>query len=885
MTANNLALIVLIHNQSQNLPRLIAAYKGLASSPALFVFVLDRCTDNSKLILESSGLNCKIVEVRLASLFRAGANRDIGLCEAERHLPGCDVVFLDGDCVPTPGLIEAHARNLSLNRNFPTTTISRRINENEIGQDLHDDTRIIHARANRRVFGNSDRLVMTKVPANSRMLTWSCNLGLNRKMIDLCRWANDQLSNEQGRVFNDAFDGRWGGEDDFVGLTASYFGGAVIAIDPKHHVRHIWHVSRQSDEYARTMRVKTGQLKDLAKQTGALGFTRIDASNAIEDVDRCAAATAVDLRDPVLQLAFDSVGASGNFEVSGLATAFSYPMWIFNQSAVEANNRDKERWIELRTKLFKLYALDLPASKLSGLTWNFKPLTRSMCCVCGSDRGIASNGRCRSCNSYPWHRLASKFVGKYSGHRAIFNPDTRAEQLVFSDWDKYSYSGMSGVKADLEQLSIPDEMYDVTYSAHTLEHVKDDRKALRELHRITKLGGLVVFSVPLSEEGRTAEDLGPLTKEERTTRFWWHDHWRLYGRDAAQRFADLGFDVELHQAAQHGHIDGVSPDETVFVLRKLGVHVKQQLTPKSLYLDVYDSCNYACKHCSIHQLRDEQQVNIDLYRAAVAEFAVLGGTDMQFGSGETLLKRQIVLDLISAGSRHGLTCNIVTNGSTITTQQQANDLKDAGLHAATISVDSHVAAEHDAVRGVPGAFDRAINAGALLRNAGVQTKASCVLNRSNMDAFPEYANTMRKLGFQSVGFTLLEPTFALSRFKRDEYYEQNRVTDHVRLRQVLLSAIHSCVYTHEDIDRVASAVERGSPANGDCDSSERNVMIGRDGQVRLCYGKAPIGTFQSAGDLRRIWQSAVALNRRYEDRRCSRPCAISDCHRRKSLNS
>lgn len=884
MTANNLALVVLIHDQAQNLPRLIAAYKGLASQPALFVFVLDRCTDNSKSILASSGLNCSIVEVSHTATFMAGANRDLGLLEAEKQLPNCDVVFLDGDCVPTRDLIEAHARNLNVNRDFPTATIGRRVNENGAGEDLHDDTRIIHARANRRVFGTEDRLVLTKVPANSRMLTWSCNLGLNRKMIELCRWTNNQISATSGRVFNDAFDGRWGGEDDFVGLTASYFGAAVIALSPKHHVRHIWHVSRQNDAYARTMRVKTGQLKDLAKQTGALGVTRIDTCSALEDVDRCASAARVDLNDPVLQEAFKSVDATDLFERAGLTTAFSYPMWVFNQRMFEASANKKSHWIELRTKLFKLYSTDIPAERLKYLSWKFEPLTRATCCVCNSDRGIASNGRCRNCNAYPWHRLASKFVKQYTGHRAIFNPDTRAEKIIFGDWDQYSYSGISGVRADLEKLPIPDEMYDVTYSAHTLEHVKNDRKALRELHRITKLGGLAIFSVPLCEDGRTSEDLSNLTKEERTARFWWHDHWRLYGRDAAQRFADAGFDVELHQAAQHGHIDGVAPDETVFVLRKVGAHVKQQYVPRSLYLDVYNSCNYACKHCTIHQLKDDGAIDVERYKAMIAEFALMGGRDLQFSSGETLLKRSIVLELIAAGKQRGLNCNIVTNGSTITVAEHAAQLQEAGLDAAIISIDSHVATKHDETRGVAGAFDRALTTGAMLRAVGIKTKASCVLTRANIADFPAYAEYMRAQGFDDVSFTLLEPTFALSRFKHDDYYAQNRITDAAELDKALRAAKRFCGYSISDIERCVNIISQGVGAS-DCDSSERNIIVSRDGKIRLCYGKSSVGEYAVPGDLRRVWESALSFNRRYEDRHCTRACAISDCHRRRALNS
>jgi MoaA/NifB/PqqE/SkfB family radical SAM enzyme/SAM-dependent methyltransferase len=881
--SNNLALVVLIHNQAQNLPRLIAAYKGLASPPALFVFVLDRCSDDSKAQLERSGLRTLIIEVNHTSNFMAGLNRDIGLRAAEKQLPGCDVVFLDGDCVPTPELLEAHARNLSVNRDFPITTIARRVNEDQNGRDLHDDNRIIHARATRRVFGKADRLVLTKAPANSRLLTWSCNLGLNRKMIELCRWVNNQLCQERDRVFNDAFDGRWGGEDDFIGLTASYFGAAVVAIDPKHHVRHIWHVSRQNDAYARTMRVKTGQLKDLAKQTGALGITRIDTCNALEDMERCAAADSVRLLDPVLSKAVSTTGATVNFELAGLATALSYPMWIYGQQkTIDGDLRG--RWADLRAKLFKLYELDLEPNVLKELTWNFKPATRCVCVICKSDRGFASNGRCRACNSYPWHRLASKFVNSFTGHRAVFNADTRAEKLLFEDWDRYSYSGMSGVKADLEQLSIPSEMYDVTYSAHTLEHVKNDRRALNEIHRITKLSGVSIVSVPIDENGRTIEELGPMTKEERTARFWWHDHWRVYGRDAAQRFADTGFEVELRQAATYDHIDGVAPDETIFVLRKLGVSLKPQLVPRSLYLDVYNSCNYACKHCAIHQLNDSGNVDVDRYKAMIVEFALMGGRDLQFSSGETLLKRSIVLELVSAGKQHGLNCNIVTNGSTITTPEHAKQLKDAGLDFAIISVDSHFAAKHDETRGVTGAFERALSASALLNAVGVKTKASCVLTRSNVADFPAYAEYMKSRGFSDVSFTLLEPTFALSRFKQDEYYAQNRITDVVELDRSLRAAQRFCSYSNADIERCVSIVENGV-SHSDCDSSERNVIVSRDGKVRLCYGKGSVGEYLVPGDLRRIWESAVSFNRRYEDRHCLRACAISDCHRRKALNS
>jgi MoaA/NifB/PqqE/SkfB family radical SAM enzyme/SAM-dependent methyltransferase len=885
---NNLALVILIHDQARNLPRLIKAYKGLAEKPALFVFVLDRCQDNSRSILESSDLNAVIVDVAPTGSFMAGSNRDVGLRVAEEKLPNCDVLFLDGDCEPTTELIASHVRNLQLNASYPTVTVGRRIDENEVGDILHDDTRIIHARVNRRVFGNGDRIVLPKSAANCRMLTWSCNLGLNRKMIELCRWTNNAIGNEKERVFNDAFDGRWGGEDDFVGLTASYFGAVVIALDPKQHVRHIWHKSRQNDAYARTMRVKQGQLKDLAKQTGAYGIVQIDCVDSLEDFDRCWSATRVELRDPLLQFILKANKLDTLFEQASLSTALAYPAWVLKAGDAKPPAEANKRWKELRQRLIDITSADTSVNVIKDLVWDFKPLSRQHCVVCDSTAGFASNGRCRSCNSYPWHRLAAKVVPSMPGRRAIFNADTRAERLLFNGWDFYSYKGLNGdAQADLEDLKLADESYDVTYSAHTLEHVKNDRKALDELRRITAVGGVALVSVPTNPEGFTSEDLGVLSPAERTQRFWWHDHWRLYGRDVTQRFNDAGFSVERIHAADFGHIDGVAPDEVMFALRCQTARPTQNIAkPQSLYLDVFDSCNYACKHCNIHLIKDSGNVDVELYRNIIAEFAALGGRDIQFGSGETLLKKTLVLDLLRIAKSNGLICNIVMNGSCIRKADDAIELRTAGLDVATVSVDSRIAEEHDLIRGVIGAFDQALLAAKLLKDAGVRVKASCVLTRDNVVDFPRYVIAMRAAGFDEVSCTLLEPTFAHSRFKRDAYYEANCVIDHEAVEKALALAVEfGASFYRVEVERIVGLVKNGLANAGDCNSSDRNVIVTRAGQIRLCYGKESVGEYRKAGDLASIWSSNKAVGRRFDDARCTKYCAVSECHRRKSSNS
>jgi SAM-dependent methyltransferase len=51
-------------------------------------------------------------------------------------------------------------------------------------------------------------------------------------------------------------------------------------------------------------------------------------------------------------------------------------------------------------------------------------------------------------------------------------------------------------QASAEQLPYPDETFDVLLSHEVLEHVSDDRAAVREAHRVLKPGGRLIVFVP-----------------------------------------------------------------------------------------------------------------------------------------------------------------------------------------------------------------------------------------------------------------------------------------------------------------------------------------------------------------------------------------------------
>ena len=103
------------------------------------------------------------------------------------------------------------------------------------------------------------------------------------------------------------------------------------------------------------------------------------------------------------------------------------------------------------------------------------------------------------------------------------------------------------VRLDVTDIPLPDASFDVIYASHVFEHVPDDRRAMRELHRVLRPGGFAVLIVPITVAA-TLEDPS-LPPPERARRFGQADHVRRYGPDYVDRLREAGFRVEAISAA------------------------------------------------------------------------------------------------------------------------------------------------------------------------------------------------------------------------------------------------------------------------------------------------------------------------------------------------
>lgn len=193
---------------------------------------------------------------------------------------------------------------------------------------------------------------------------------------------------------------------------------------------------------------------------------------------------------------------------------------------------------------------------------------------------------CPVCGSFDRERLIvsyleqSKILESSEVSLLQIAPSKAIEEYLFSNYPSLTYASgdlyMEDVtfQLDLQDMNmISDDSYDIWICSHVLEHVPDDRKALKELYRILKKDGIGLLLVPLDLNIlETDEEVG-CSEEENWKRFGQGDHVRKYAKqDFLKRVIDSGFSLECIGKKFFGtklfNDNGLSDTATLYVLRK-----------------------------------------------------------------------------------------------------------------------------------------------------------------------------------------------------------------------------------------------------------------------------------------------------------------------------
>lgn len=342
--------------------------------------------------------------------------------------------------------------------------------------------------------------------------------------------------------------------------------------------------------------------------------------------------------------------------------------------------------------------------------------------------------------------------------------------------------------------------------------------------------------------------------------------------------------------------------ETVFLrglqnvlagIARYGVTMPQIVNaPFMVVWDFTHHCNLRCSHCYLDAQKPlPHELDTGEAKRLIEELADAGVVVIAFSGGEPLMRKDF-FEVAAHAHKNDIYVALATNG-TLVTPEMAGRIRDAGVEYVEISVDGKDAESHDAMRGIPGAFDRAI---AGIKNsvaAGFYTCMATTVTRTNYAEIPDIYNLASDLGVNRLMcFNFIPTGRGVEMADLDISPEERRDLIRYLLDRTREGGGPEALTTAPQIAPLALGDERGVPVGhfyaGDAIDGKTELLadfIGGCGAGRLYCSIEPEGDVQPCvflpivvGNVRDtpfldIWHSSEVLQKLRDRNLLSGACA------------
>lgn len=188
--------------------------------------------------------------------------------------------------------------------------------------------------------------------------------------------------------------------------------------------------------------------------------------------------------------------------------------------------------------------------------------------------------------------------------------------------------------------------------------------------------------------------------------------------------------------------------------------------PAVVAWEITKVCNLSCRHCKAdaraaaadRRLQGQQERGelTTIEGLALIDSIATFHPLLIFTGGEPLLRRDLEI-LIEHASRLGVRAALATNGLLID-ERKAQKLKEHGLSAVSISIDSADPKAHDATRGVTGAYSSALSAIKAMAKARVSVQVNTTVTKANVGTLQAINDVVRASGAHAWHVFFLVPT-------------------------------------------------------------------------------------------------------------------------------
>ncbi|MBI5524734.1 MAG: radical SAM protein [Deltaproteobacteria bacterium] len=310
--------------------------------------------------------------------------------------------------------------------------------------------------------------------------------------------------------------------------------------------------------------------------------------------------------------------------------------------------------------------------------------------------------------------------------------------------------------------------------------------------------------------------------------------------------------------------------------------------PSKVIFLVTHRCPLKCVMCWTRGADQTSELPAVEVLSMIDQASAWGVPEVMFSGGEPFLRLDDVAVFVRRSSELGLLSSVITSGWLMTPEKMER-LYDAGLNVLMFSIDGPDAATHDAIRGVPGSFDRIVGAirmasgfrgmprphvpdEALAEKFVIGTMS--VVMDQNAHLLPRIHDLLSGLGADFMDFQAVtaDPGNAAQWVKKENLAAlKTGLEEIVRRNANERRVMHSDEYLRAIVRYFE---DPGARLRTRCMAGFGEMIVTAQGEVSTCFGNVP----QAGGgtpDLRRLWRAPAFRPVRRKIRSCTRPCIIA----------
>lgn len=176
--------------------------------------------------------------------------------------------------------------------------------------------------------------------------------------------------------------------------------------------------------------------------------------------------------------------------------------------------------------------------------------------------------------------------------------------------------------------------------------------------------------------------------------------------------------------------------------------------PVQVACEITTACNACCPHCSGYSVGNNE-LTTEEWKNLIDHISCMGVFTVTFTGGEPLLRKDLE-ELVTYAANKGLHVIIATNGFELN-EEKVQVLSAAGVKTVMISIDGPDPETHDAFRGLPESFARAVKAVRLLQEKGIGVVILTAVTQVNVKKIPEIIAVTDRIGATFLDLMRLVP--------------------------------------------------------------------------------------------------------------------------------